>query len=644
MTNLNLEYQDLLNYLTDIMHKLQNQSDILRNKDIAFCLSNDKEHANNAFSDSSSNVIIFGLQYLKNWARKGEDAVAQTIAHELSHLIFREKFHLHGAKEEEIFADNYGLILCHRAGYNVTAPRWMEKVSPEINDDVHPQKQIRQLVLQRTAVKLNSPHRKITPFKVDIPDAANFTEYLDELKNQRKKSIIISSSRQLPTDLLPEEKEQENSDEYSYNDDKKIKFLLSLPSFKKVSRQQIMRIDFNKCTPEDVLNLYQQIEKVPALKNDQYILTMFHAAFTKNSQLLDDTTSYTAILQKLENFFMQKIDETQDDKERQKLTENFLYIDNRFRNPQNRQKLFALKAQDMLCCYGYDDGSDKYARHLKNELNQIARKLHNADVIPLAGEIKQKLKITPSNMHILQNFISNNSFEVQQVRAETLISECLLEPQQALATVKFLTDAKQSAFQFCGKYGSDEKNYSYIDASNLENIRNDWANISPTKRADIFALLMENISPQNCTEKLELFVDKKDDNHDFYKSVMETYLKTYSDNQQPYVVSTLISRKDITRPYSYEDYFKTMLLNSGIVGRRIHDSLYGTDFSKNVQDVHRNYVPLFSDDNIEFANLAKLGKALQSSTNPQSKNLGQQIILHGKPSYRPSQIAPSNFR
>ena len=62
MTNLNLEYQDLLNYLTDIMHKLQNQSDILRNKDIAFCLSNDKEHANNAFSDSSSNVIIFGLQ------------------------------------------------------------------------------------------------------------------------------------------------------------------------------------------------------------------------------------------------------------------------------------------------------------------------------------------------------------------------------------------------------------------------------------------------------------------------------------------------------------------------------------------------------------------------------------------------------
>ena len=155
---------------------------------------------------------------------------------------------------------------------------------------------------------------------------------------------------------------------------------------------------------------------------------------------------------------------------------------------------------------------------------------------------------------------------------------------------------------------------------------------------------MENISPQNCTEKLELFVDKKDENHDFYKSVMETYLKTYSNNQQPYVVSTLISRKDITRPYSYEDYFKTMLLNSGIAGRRIHDSLYGTDFSKNVQDVHRNYVPLFSDDNIEFANLAKLGKALQSSTNPQSKNLGQQIILHGKPSYRPSQIASSNFR
>lgn len=88
MTNLNPEYQNLLNYLTDIMHKLQNQSDILRNKDIAFYLSNDKEHANNAFSDFSSNVIIFGLQYLKNWAWKGEDAVAQTIAHELSHLIF----------------------------------------------------------------------------------------------------------------------------------------------------------------------------------------------------------------------------------------------------------------------------------------------------------------------------------------------------------------------------------------------------------------------------------------------------------------------------------------------------------------------------------------------------------------------------
>lgn len=639
--NKNEQYRELLTYLTAIMHRLQDQSDVLRSQDIAICLSNDKKHANNAFAYNKSKTIILGLQYLKKMAKQSEDAVAQTIAHELSHIIFKQKYHIHADKEEEIFADNYGLILCHRAGYNVTTKRWTDKLSAEINDDQHPQAQIRNLIMQRTVARLKASDKPLTKFKKTIPNNnKNFVEYYEDVLKQREKDTIC---HQIYTDLPTPQQDDEPTTDYTYPDDSKIEFLLSLPNLKKDQKFSILHINFDNCSLENICKLYQKVDKSPVLSSDWAVLMQFRKAFIQNSKNFDEDIPFGTIIQKLDDFFIAKIESINNDKDRQEFTKKFLDLHNRFSSPQHRRKIMELYAKNLVLRYGFDDGSEKYGRHLKLELKQIARKIHNADVIPLMQEVRRQIKITPQNLYVIQDFVTKNSFELQQVRAETLITGCLLNPQQALETVKYLTNSELPAFHFCGIYPpSSKKEYSYINATTLSDIRNDWTTVSPSKRTDIFTLLMENISPDDCNKKLALFVDKTTKDDEIYKSVMETYINTYPPQQQPYVVATLVSRKDINRPFSYEDYFKTMLQNSGINGCRVHDKLYGTDLSENIGDIHRNYIPLYDDDNIEFANLQKLGLKLQTNSDDKLKKIGQQILFVTTKTHPLSHNAPKS--
>ena len=64
------EYEELIAYLEEIMHKLQDQSDYLRGKDIAICVSDDSKKldigygTNNACFIANSAAILFDLEYL----------------------------------------------------------------------------------------------------------------------------------------------------------------------------------------------------------------------------------------------------------------------------------------------------------------------------------------------------------------------------------------------------------------------------------------------------------------------------------------------------------------------------------------------------------------------------------------------------
>ena len=63
---INKEYQPLIAYLTEIMQKLQNQSDVLRGKDIKICLRDDKEYTDNACVTATAGVIGFGKNICKS--------------------------------------------------------------------------------------------------------------------------------------------------------------------------------------------------------------------------------------------------------------------------------------------------------------------------------------------------------------------------------------------------------------------------------------------------------------------------------------------------------------------------------------------------------------------------------------------------
>ncbi len=537
---LNKDYAPLTEYLTGIMHKLQQQSDLLRGKDVALCLTEDYDVAERAAVSTGTQTVLFNVDYLRENPSISEDAVAAEIAHELSHLVYREKFALAGkSKEEEIFADNYGLVLLNRAGYNVRNSLHEEELEVEENRDVHPADKIRELICRRTVAALNAPIRENTPFTGKIPNTP-LVETAYNVLQERGQRLAAHDIRQANTDL---------------------------------ERQ-----------PSDVAQKYDDlIPNLTAL------------------QAQTDADDFVA------------------------LVGTYLSAEHRAPEATARRKLHMLYASALYGALGKDDGSAEYGQRLGNELEKLRGQIHNADALPLAQILQKRLQIN-DNMHILQKFVKDNSFEMNQIRSELLLTECLVYPEQALPTAQYLSGLTNEVPMHYVDDDNGER-YSYISADELQNLRDDWANVTPSKRADIFAILMENVAPKdNPAQKLAQFIGKTAENDAVYKPLVEMYLATYTPEQQPYAVSTLVSRKELNRPYGYEDYFKAILLNSGIKGLRAYNAVYNIHRPEQINKLSTNSSALVSEDGIIFNKLAELGRAAQQSDNPELQKIGRQLV------------------
>lgn len=616
----NQKYKKLEAYLSEILHRLQNQSDLLRFKDIAICITSEKTKNNNAEYNFPSDTIILGLAYLKKYAKKGEDAVAAIISHELSHNIFREKYSISGGKEEEIFADNYGLILCKKAGYNTNISLWEKSLSANINDDVHPQHKIRQLIMQRTSRNLGENEVPIKLFKEIIPDEP-LDEYYHDLLNQRKKhKTAVSPVVHLATDIMA-------NNEIEVSSHNHVKYLLSLNNLSKEHKFSIQRLNLENCTNEDTIALFNKLRQSPALFNDESLLKKFRDGFIKQKILMDDNSLSSDILQQLDSHFIYRLEKMTSFDEQLNATEQFMNIEHRCSQEKDRQKINIIYANALKNIYRTDNGSADYVKNLEQKLNKLSGKIHNADVLPLAKTLKDILNISSEHIYVLQNFVKQNSFELQQIRTETLITECLLNSNQALQTVNYLISNDIPAFHFKGIYDKSlsKNQYSYIDTEMLKSIHDDWATIAPNKRADLFILLMENIPTENASKKLSMFIDKTAEKNDIFKPIVDMYLNTYPAKQQNSVVATIVSHKKLDKHLDYEECFKIILQNSGIVGHNVYDMLYQTKSSETIQSLHRNYEPLYSEGEIIYANLFKLGKILSQSSNKNQQELGKYI-------------------
>ena len=636
---MNKEYEELIAYLEEIMHKLQDQSDYLRGKDIAICVSNNPKKldigygTDNACFIAKSAAILFDLEYLRKCAAWGEDGVASTIAHELSHYVYKEKNQLRGGKEEEIFADNYGLILCHRAGYNVrvNVDRRKRELSSELNIDEHPQDKIRQLVMLRTCALFGFSEAPSTSFKVNIPhkvDKNEINEYCNNLLKMRNQSIKAKTVSYIETDL-EWLKDNENQNK---NQPALVAHLLSLHSFKHYEKNTLLTLNFSNCCMEDLSALYEKVEKSPEIFNNEVLLKKFRKAFIRQKMIFEEDGKTRERIAKLDKFFVGRMGALITAREKINFAVEFMQPVTCFQNKEDRKKVYCLYAEGLRSRYGKDDGSWEYAEKISAELQLLKGKISNTEVIGLVKELQKSLDIKGTSLPVLQDFALKNSFEVQQIRTEILISECLVNQAQALKTLKFLTDDSQKPFQFQGVYDKSGKILdSYIDKQRIEDIREDWKDISPEKRAQYFSLLMESID-KPCEEKLALFVDGKRENDDVFKFVVDSYIQAYLPEQRPYIVATLVSYKDTDKPFSYEDYFKKILLNSGVQGRAIYNKLYQEGVSEEILDAHRNYSPVYADNGIIFSNLAKLGDVCKKNSDLRLKRLGETIssVTDGK--------------
>ncbi len=646
----NKEYAPLMEYLTEIMHNLQNQSDVLRGKDIQICLSDTEENTNNDEITTDLGIIRMGKTYLQELAAQGEDFVAHSIAHELSHMVFDHKYRISNPsnKEAEIFADNYAHILCHRAGYNINLPFKSEKISVQENVDSHPVDKIRSATMRRTAAYLtdeNSP-QTVKPFRMPIPDAP-LTEIYQELYEQREAQFgdaakeIMAKEHTLHTDLYhieqnesqSAEAEQENPSE----DALKIQQLLQTDHLAD-EKDAILGMNFHNIERKsDVLKLYEKVitdtelfyeSEVLYLKFRDYFAECSHTDVNDRQALHSaqveglDEAALKIVWQKAEDGC--SYDFLRDYKIANNTsvatTEDFI-IDrmsavHRFFNPADRQKINELYANELYELIEKDDNSDNYGRSLIRHLSKLNGKIHNADVIPLAKTLKQKLKIQDRNLPILQKFVSDNSFEISQIRAELLISKCMIDADYAKNTVAYLmSDGKKP-------FGTNEDENVI-----MHDIHTDWAQVTSAKRADMFALLLENVSPDNSAQKLALFMDKTSDKDAVFKPLIEMYLSTYTPEQQPYVAATLLSKKDTQKQYNYEDCFKEILKSSGIQGIRALNQIYDAKLPEEILTIESNMSPLKSKDGLIFANLRKLGVAAQKSDDMELRKIGRQLII-----------------
>lgn len=619
-------YEPLLCYLKDIMHRLQNQSMVLKQMDIDLVLSDLPNQTNNAYCFHEEKAIVMGLAYLKRLAPRGEDMVAAIIAHELSHIAYRQKYRFYGlSKEEEIFADSYGVILRHRAGYNCQIYFRQNDIDRDVNYRVHPQDKIRSLIMKRVASSFDTRNQAVTPFKVDFP-AEEFITDIDRLLRVSNNNYPDSSQR-IVTDLgvMRDDKHKNDTANNEF-----LNSVLALPVLKAKYQSFLKLIDFTAYSPEQLLELYDKVCQSADFKNDMSLMTHFRDAWTYMC-FRDEEDVLPGLLKKLDK---KVIEETQKEfaatkpAYMMKRLEKYLDVRFRFRDVKNRQTIYDMYAKSFLDAYGPDDGSNEYGAILKEELNALSGTIHPSDVTPVAHHLSNQLKITNNNVAALYDFIKRNTFEPSSVRTETLLTECLLNSRQAQMTLEYLTGIRKKAFEFEGVYNKETgvKEYSYITASGLKEIRDNWDHIPPSKRAGLFCLLMENLGADDNMRKLDMFVDKKSKENKIYGQLMHTYIKTYDEDQQPYVIATLVSLKDRHHPFGYEDYFKTMLQHSGIDGRRVHDALYQTKSAECVEDMYRNASPLYRDNNIIFENLHRLGQETAGQTDEKLATIGRRIL------------------
>ncbi|MBO4294009.1 MAG: hypothetical protein J5896_01020 [Alphaproteobacteria bacterium] len=629
MEPINKEYEPLLSYLTDIMHRLQKQSSVLKPMNIRLVLSDLPDRTDNAYCFREEKIILMGLQYLKMQAQYGEDMVAATIAHELSHIVYRNKYQFYGlSKEEEVFADMYGIILRHRAGYNTRINPWKKRIKYKINEDSHPQGKIRRLIMNRLSSSLETRNVKITPFRVNFPES-EFITNLDEYP-QNVNDMVHGTSQKIYTDIQIR-RDTEYTEKERKLTEKRLKSILGLKSLNMKHRNFIKSLKCQTLSGAQFFELYEKVMKSDDLKDDMFLMLKFRDALAYIN-FREDGDLFPDLWQALDN---QAINITKIALE--SMTEDWtlgylkIFMDVRFRlrDKNNRQKIYKFFAQSFAAQYGKDTGTDEYGALLAKELKTLSGRMCAADVYAFTKTLYQELNIQDKNMPVLQSFMERNRFEMMSVRLETLITECLINSKQALMTLEYLTGIHQKSFQFKGVYQKKTgiKEYSYITAPILKEIRNDLENIHPSKRADLFGLLMENIGTRDNLKKLDLFVDKRDEQSDVYKKLMQMYVKTYAPDQRHDVVATLVSLKERNKPFGYEDYFKALLMHSGIDGRRVHDALYQTKSAAYVSDMFHRSSPLYKENNIIFANLRELGEQIKNKKDKQLCKIGTQIEL-----------------
>ncbi len=647
----NKEYAPLMEYLTEIMHNLQNQSDVLRGKDVQICLSDTEEYTDNNEIATDLGIIRMGKTYLQKLAAQGEDFVAHSIAHELSHMVFDHKYNIDNLsnKEAEIFADNYAHILCHRAGYNINLPFKSEKIDTKENTDEHPADKIRSAVMRRTAAYLtdeNAP-QTVKPFRMAIPETP-LVEVYDDLEAQR--TIIFEAgsnssaakSHELYTDLYQIDQSNLNPTKSEYQamqqseDSAKIQQLLQMEDISG-EKDAILQMDFHKVSENmKVLDLYSKVLSTDLIYQSEAMYLKFRDYFAEHchTNVKDRQAFHEAQIEELDEAALKIVWQKAQDgcsydflqeykaaRDAQVVTTEDFIIDrmspaNRLFSSENRQKLNEIYANELHELIENDDNSDDYGRSLMRHLNKINGKIHNADVIPLAKTLKQKLKIQDRNLPILQKFVKDNSFEINQIRAELLISKCMLDEDFAKDTVTYLMSDGKKPFG-----ANEDENVIMSD------IHADWAQVTSAKRADMFALLLENVSPDNSAQKLALFMDKTSDKDAAFKPLVEMYLSTYTPEQQPYVAASLLSKKDTQKQYGYEDCFKEILKGSGIQGVRALNQIYNAKLPEEILTIESNMSPLKSKDGLIFANLRKLGVAAQKSGNMELRKIGRQLVI-----------------
>ena len=606
-------------YYETVLKKLAEQSDILRNMQVTLEVTTETENA-------AVNVLENKIKVNPNYLRE-QSSAAPTISHELAHIVYYQLYGFLSNKEDEIFADVYGMILCKRAGWDVARVRddWNDELKKRkyTNNNEHPENKIRYYILKRAVAYLDDlPSVKIKNPQISERDGFGESPFDVSLRRQRLKQKYrfnddgTRSRQQDVTDVL-------NSD-------------LTNEQFKK----KILDSNLLGLEQQSLYSIGTRVLEEKSLVEDYPVLEKVHNTLTQVAFEDADPWLLKKIIPQYEEKIMTKLEnisQTQDASTFGECVGQFLWHKNRFMSAQHRKQLQKWYIENLQQQCGCDDGSEQFAANLNKALDKLNYRLHNADVLPLLRDIKNALKIQDRNIPLLQTFARNNEQETKQIRSETLITECLLNSEQALKTVQYLSDDKKEPFcyeKFYGNYWYNDYTRrdepliekSLVSKEMLQEICEDMMTISPKKRAEIFCLLMENISPNDNMYKLELFVNKTAEKNSLYKTLVEEYIKTYEPDQRPYVVASLVSKKNRNRDYSYEDYFKTILQNSGIDGIRAYNALYSQKIPEEIVSLDTNRTALHAKDMIIFANLRKLGQKMAQATNSDINKIGQKIV------------------